>query len=69
MTPTILLYILDGLDDLTTLLFTHYFTIDYRPHRLKPTVFKSAPPPSLRSDRLFKSGPSPPPMLRIGPPP
>ena len=39
MTPTILLYILDGLDDLTTLLFTHYFTIDYQPRRLKPAVF------------------------------
>ena len=29
MTPTILLYILDGLDDLTTVLFSHYFIIDH----------------------------------------
>ena len=33
MTPTIFLYILDCLDDFTTILFTHYFTIDYRPRR------------------------------------
>jgi hypothetical protein len=32
MTPTILLYILDGPDDLTTVLYTHYFTIDHWPH-------------------------------------
>ena len=30
MTPTILLYILDGLEDFTTILFLHYFTVNVK---------------------------------------
>ena len=64
MTPTILLYILDGLDDLTTVLFSHYFIIDH----CAPTILKSSPPPRYTWTRLYNGGPLPP-MLRIGPPP
>ena len=69
MTPTIFLYILDCLDDFTTILFTHYFTIDYQPRRLKTYGFLNRLL-LLRFARTaaFNGGPSPP-MLRIGPPP
>ena len=60
MTPAILLYILDGLVDLTTVLFTHYFTIDYRPRRLKPTVLKSALPPRYTRTAYTTAAPPPP---------
>ena len=43
-TPTILLYILDGLDDLTTVLFSHYFIIDH----CAPLPMRSIGPSGMR---------------------
>ena len=63
MTPTILLYILDGLDDLTTLLFTHYFyyrlqtpegTPSFLLLRYARTAYKGGPSP-----RCYASDPLP----------